>query len=157
MLLDDQLTVYRQSQPQSFKKVDWMFTLTGLFLVFISLISLIFAPQKTAEINCWGILLVVPIYAIPLGIAFVFFLLAGGYALLNRVLRVETDYKMGVVHWMLTLVSAIVLLLQLMNAETAIHFSFYYLVNSMLAFLILFLFAQFVFLTNAFMGLIKDY
>lgn len=155
ILLDEPTTLYRRREP-SIKQVDWLFSLTGLFLIFVSLINLLFSPQKLLEFYYLGHLVVIPLYLLPLIVAILFFLLGGGYALLNRVFKIETDYKMGMVHLFLTLISVLVLLLKLMNAERIVHLSFHDILHSMLFFLILFLFAQFVFLTNAFMGFIKE-
>lgn len=155
MLLDDQLPIYRHYSPA--KKVDWLFSLTGFFLMFFSLTCIFLFPENTVELILGGNLLIMPFYFVLLGVTMVFFTFGGLYAFINRVLKIKTDYKMGVLHLVFSVIFVIILFWQISDDSTFAQLSIYDLFNSILSLMTLLILTQMIFFVNAFRGMIRMY
>ncbi|MFK8005835.1 MAG: hypothetical protein AB8H03_05670 [Saprospiraceae bacterium] len=155
MLLDDQLPIYRHYSPA--KKVDWLFSLTGFFFMFFSLTCIFLFPEKTVELFLNGNLIITPFYFVWLGIALIFFAFGGVYAFINRGLKIKTDYKMGILHLVFSVLSVIVLLWKLSDESLLFQFSIYDMFNSIISLMTLLILAQMIFFVNAFLGMIRRY
>ncbi len=155
MLLDDQLPIYRHYSPT--KKVDWLFSLTGFFFMFFSLTCIFFYPKKVVGLFLDGNLIITPFYYIWLGVAMVFFTFGGVYAFINRGLKIKTDYKMGILHLVFSLLTVIVLLWKISDESLLIEFSIYDVFNSIVSLMTLLILAQMIFFVNAFLGMIRRY
>lgn len=155
MLLDDQLPIYRHYSPA--KKVDWIFSLTGFLFMFFSLTCIFLFPEKTVELFLENNLIITPFYFIWLGVAMVFFIFGGLYAFINRGLKIKTDYKMGILHLVFSVISVIILLWKISDESVLIQISLYDVFNSMVSLMTLLILAQMIFFVNAFLGMIRRY
>ena len=155
MLLDEHLPIYQHFSPV--KKVDWLFSLTGFFLMFFSLTRIILFPEKTVELFLEGNLIIAPFYLVWLGMAMLFFILGGLYALINRGLKIQTDYKLGILHLVSSVISVIVLLWRISDEHTLMQLSVNDVFNSIICLMTFLILAQLIFFVNAFWGMIRRY
>lgn len=153
MLLDDLLPI--REPDRSIKKVDWIFSTTGFVFLFFSLTFLLFLPEKQLELFCFGSIIITPFFMVFVGIATMFFLFGGMYALINRILKIKTDYKLAMIHYSFSLFAVIVLLWKLGNEVTLVTFSMSDVFTSMMSLTSFLVFAQLLFLINAFLGIVK--
>lgn len=147
MLLHDDLTRYRHQK--SIKMVDWLFGLIGFFFLMLALPYFLFSPDKMIEVayNHRMVPLNISLFLTLLSI--LFFTIGGIYALMNRVWKIATDYKMGIIHLILTVAAILIFFIRVESHNVYAQLSISDLVNSMLSLGMLLLFAQFIFLTNA--------
>ncbi|MFK7771012.1 MAG: hypothetical protein AB8F94_02690 [Saprospiraceae bacterium] len=155
MLLDDQLPIFQRYSPT--KKVDWLFSLTGFFFMFFSLACIFFYPEKVVGLFLDGNLIITPFYFVWLGATMIFFTFGGLYAFINRGLKIKTDYKMGILHLVFSLLTVIVLLWKVSDESLLIEFSIYDVFNSIISLMTLLILAQMIFFVNAFLGMIRRY
>ena len=155
MLLEDQLPIYRHYSPAI--KVDWLFSLTGFFFMFLSLICIFFYPEKLVGLFLDGNLIITPFYFVWLGVTMIFFTFGGLYAFINRGLKIKTDYKMGILHLVFSVLTVIVLLWKTSDESMLIEFSISDVFNSIISLMTLLIFLQMIFFVNAFLAMIQRY
>lgn len=155
MLLDETMVVYHRDPI--FKKVDWIFSLTGFIFLFFALISIFFDPFRSVEMYCWETFIVTPFYILLIGISLLFFLLGGLYALINRGLQIKTDYKLSVMHLWLSIVAVLALLWKVGRGEVFVAAYFSDVLISSISIANFLFFAQIIFLINTLLGVVKKH
>ena len=153
MLLDESMVMYHRAPIR--RKVDWVFSLTGFVFLFFAFIVVLFDPFKSVEMYCWETFIVIPFYFVLIGIALLFFLLGGLYALINRGLQIKTDFKLSVVHLGLSITAVLALLWKVSKEEVFVAFYFSDIFTSAISITAFLFFAQVLFLINTLLGIIK--
>jgi len=116
MILDDHLFIIRKKK-WSINHIDWLFSLFGFLFLLLSVCSGFFVPEKTVD---------------------VFFL----YALINRILKFPTPWKLTMLHFNVTLFSVIFLLIKLFSDTSVVQMNSFYIFNSLLFLSFIFVVAQ---------------
>lgn len=154
MILDDHLFIMRK-KSWSIQHIDWIFSLFGFLFLLLSVCSGFFVPYKTVDISFFGVYFNSFIFEIFFWVSILFFSFGCAYALLNRILKFPTPWKLTMLHFNTTLFSVIFLLINLFTDTSVVQMNSLSIFNSFLFLSFVFLLAQLLFVIIAAIGLLR--
>lgn len=154
MILDDHLYVIRK-KSWSIYHIDWVFSLIGFLFLLLALCAGFFVPAKTVSISFFGTYFNNFIFEIFFWVSILFFGYGCIYALLNRLMKLPTHWKLTKLHFHITLFSIIFLLINLFMDTSVVQMNSIYIFNSLLFLSFIFLVAQFIFVINTTIGVVR--
>lgn len=154
MILDDHLFIIRKKN-WSINHVDWLFSLFGFLFLLLSICSGFFVPSKTVDVSFFGIYYNNYIFEVFFWVAILYFGYGCLYALINRILKLPTPWKLTVLHFNVTLFSVIFLLLKLFSDTSIVQMNSLYIFNSLLFLSFIFVVAQLLFVIIATIGFVR--
>lgn len=156
MILDDHLFIMRK-KSWTIQHIDWIFSLFGFLFLVISVCSGFFVPNKTIDISLFGTYINSYIFEIFFWVSILFFTFGCVYALLNRILKFPTPWKLTMLHFNATLFSVIFLLIKLFSDTSVVQMNSLHIFNSLLFLSLIFVIAQFLFVVTAAVGFVRKF
>ena len=154
MILDDHLFIIRKKK-WSINHVDWLFSLFGFLFLILSVCSGFFVLNKTVDVSFFGIYYNSFIFEIFFWVAILYFCYGCLYALINRILKLPTPWKLTMLHFNVTLFSVIFLLIKLFSDTSVVQMNSLYIYNSLLFLSLIFVVAQLLFIIIATIGFVR--